>query len=855
MENIMTRNSLQRWWRRIFNGSHVQLAPRRGRVRLRLETFEERNLPTVFLVTTTAETGTGSLSAAILASNSTPGSNVIDFDIVAGPQTIDLTQPLPTIENNPVTIDGSSQPGWVGNALINLTSAGLDESIVVNTPDCKIEDLLFGFEVFGGAIALYSSNNVVSGNMFETNLGVTILEGASGNVIGGTTLEAGNVFSCSTGIAITEGSTGNVVEGNTISGGSFGIDIESGSNKNTVGGTAPGTGNTFSFNGVSIINDGSVSGTVIEGNSITSDSTSAIEIGGPSTTVSGNVISGSTQDGILIQSTGSNALVHGNLIGTDPTGATAQPNSGNGIEIQAPECTIGGTTAAAGNLISGNTEDGILIDSGATGTLVEGNKIGTNQSGSSAVPNSGVGIEVEVSDCTIGGTTSGSGNIIAFNTLGGLEVTEASSAAIHGNSIFSEAGKGIELVSNGNSDQAAPVLSQASFTPAGKGGLLAVGGTLASTANKSFTLDFFANPAGDPEGKIFLGNLTVTTSTAGTASFTAKLNVPAGFSSSATPLITATATNSVGETSQFSSGVTDPIIGVRPSWTAATNVLLPPMLPGSYSTSTNSALNASTIGSVFGSFFRYRITSVPVGIAIMGITGNGTWQYSLDNGASWVNLTGPSKSTALLLSASDLIRFVPKTTAAGTATLTAYGWDGGFGATGTRVNMAALSAASGSAFSLGTKVAVCHVNTAPTLANPDITVAGVNENVTSQSITAATLLSLAGYSDVDGKSVPSGIAITGDSGSGVWQWLDGSTWVNLPVVSGASVLLLPAEAKLRFKPSDNLPAGTDGLATLSFLAWDMTEGTAGKLYPLSSQGGVTAFSDTSTTASMAVDFA
>ena len=194
----MTRNSLQRWWRRIFNGSHVQLAPRRGRVRLRLETFEDRVLPSVFVVTTTNETGAGSLYSAIMSSNSSPGPNGIDFEIgTGGPQTIALLQPLPTIVNNQVTIDGTSQPGWAGAPLIELLALGNPSlpALTITTSGCRIESLnIQSLTNPSPAVSLYSNDNVVSGDIINGfNTGVEIYD-ASGNVIGGTTPETGNTF-------------------------------------------------------------------------------------------------------------------------------------------------------------------------------------------------------------------------------------------------------------------------------------------------------------------------------------------------------------------------------------------------------------------------------------------------------------------------------------------------------------------------------------------------------------------------------------------------------------------------------------------------------------------------------------
>ena len=113
-------------------------------------------------------------------------------------------------------------------------------------------------------------------------------------------------------------------------------------------------------------------------------------------------------------------LLAGNFIGTDATGTAAIANN-VGLEIsQSSDNTVGGTASGAGNVISGNTTDGILIQSGFLNTLVAGNQIGTNASGTAALGN-GVGVYLETTDGnTIGGTAPGSVNVISGNNTGVL---------------------------------------------------------------------------------------------------------------------------------------------------------------------------------------------------------------------------------------------------------------------------------------------------------------------------------------------------------------------------------------------------------------------------------------------------
>ena len=102
------------------------------------------------------------------------------------------------------------------------------------------------------------------------------------------------------------------------------------------------------------------------------------------------------------------------------------------------------------NVISGNTGDGVLIESGSPtdGALVQGNRIGTDASGLLPVPNTGWGLHVLAGGVVLGGTGAGEGNVIAFNgttTQGGITIDSGTGNAIRGNSIHDNAGLGIDL--------------------------------------------------------------------------------------------------------------------------------------------------------------------------------------------------------------------------------------------------------------------------------------------------------------------------------------------------------------------------------------------------------------------------
>src|SRR5205085_10361125 len=138
----------------------------------------------------------------------------------------------------------------------------------------------------------------------------------------------------------------------------------------------------------------------------------------------GNVISGNVNGAILFG--GDNAaqqgvLMQGNLIGLDVTGTTALPNGREGVETSSFNNTIGGTTPAARNIISANKERGVWITSSfPVGNLVQGNYIGTDVSGTKAMGNGFEGILAEPSQTTVGGTASGARNVIGANAGAGI---------------------------------------------------------------------------------------------------------------------------------------------------------------------------------------------------------------------------------------------------------------------------------------------------------------------------------------------------------------------------------------------------------------------------------------------------
>ena len=364
---------------------------------------------------------------------------------------------------------------------------------------------------------------------------------------------------------------------------------------NTIGGTSASDRNLISANGyfgIQVQGYGAYDD-LIEGNFIGTDVTGTLGLGngqdgvnivyGPSyctvggtVTGAGNLLSG---NGLIGYGSGIGIgygtyanLIEGNFIGTDVTGTVAIGNRSNGIYETGDNDTIGGTTAAAANLIGGNDEYGVQIWN-ASSIQVEGNNIGTDPTGTLNLGNAAGGVDIvyDSSYNVIGGLAAGAGNMIAFNGGNGVTVGSsdyyyyyAVSNSILSNSIYSNSGLGIDLGDNGvtpntpggphsgpNDFQNFPVLTNV-VTFNGSTYLI---GTFNSAASSSFTLQFFANSTADPsgygQGRTLIGSTDVTTDGDGNASFLVSFPtaIPAG------QAVSATATDAYGDTSEFSQDV------------------------------------------------------------------------------------------------------------------------------------------------------------------------------------------------------------------------------------------------------------------------------------------------------------
>ena len=443
-------------------------------------------------------------------------------------------------------------------------------------------------------IELFADHNTVLGNLVGTDASGTkavgnaysgVLVEGSDNTVGGTSPDARNVLSATriagvnyliaSGVAIWDGNylttANNVVEGNylgtditgTVALGNAwsGAAVEAstpGSIDNVIGGSTPGAGNLISGNdgpsaqaGVFI---GQSQDVTVEGNRIGTNAAgtaalpnsrgisvwageSNVTIGGVSTTSggelsgAGNLISGNANTGILLIGS---ANVYGNWIGTDVTGTTALPNQSNGISFDGNNSVIGGV--GLGNVISGNTNDGVLISNGSSGIVVHGNLIGTNAAGTSAVPNTADGVAISSyganTDNTIGGTVPGTGNVISGNSGDGVDIQGSGTTGnvVEANTITHNIGDGVFI--NGASGNTIGVTGSPNSISGNSGAGIEVSGASANIVgdgSTSLSVDA-ATTATLATSSVTVNSLTVSYSgiSALTTSGNADLNDPSG---------------------------------------------------------------------------------------------------------------------------------------------------------------------------------------------------------------------------------------------------------------------------------------------------------------------------------------
>ena len=511
-----------------------------------LLTIQPAHASATFTVTNTNDSGAGSLRQAINDANNAPGADTISFNIPGSDvHTIAPLSALPKI-TEAVTINGYSQLGTRPNgkaigsdAVLKIqlsgANAGTAEGLWIGAANSTVKGLVInlwdtGIRIEGSA----ATGNKITGNFIGTDSSGTQDFGNSdagvylagpNNTVGGATAGARNVISGNESLGVhVDASGGNQITGNYIGTDAFGTKDLGNTDQGVFIGSAP---------------NNTIGGTEAEAR---------------------NVISGNDDAGVLVFNAAGNKVL-GNYVGTDATGTKDLGNADVGVKVtRASSTTIGGTTTGERNVISGNDEDGVnLFD--AEANKVAGNFIGTDKNGTAPLGNTADGVHItNAPNNTVGGTTAGERNVISGNHGSGvgIEGPDATGNRVLSNSIFANAGLGIDLGDDGptandpddadigpNYLQNFPVLSSAKKYAADT---TTVRGTLDSTPNSTFRVQLFSNPSGMNEGKTLLGSQTVSTNGAGDASFTFSTQKEIRLGQN----ITATATGPGGNTSEFS---------------------------------------------------------------------------------------------------------------------------------------------------------------------------------------------------------------------------------------------------------------------------------------------------------------
>ncbi len=345
----------------------------------------------------------------------------------------------------------------------------------------------YGVDLFNGL----TSGNVVLGNFIGTditgtaalsNRGGVDISGPFDNTIGGAATGAGNVISGNNSIGVyLHGASLNVVLGNFIGtdvngtaalGNSIGVSIAANATANTIGGAVSGARNLISGNGANgvYVTGTRTSGNVVLGNLIGTDVNGTAALGNTtdgilltnhasSNTIGGtasgaaNLISGYGANGVYVTGTGTSGnVVLGNLIGTDVHGTAKLGNidSGVAIEQSATANTIGGSASGAANVISANGIGVFLAGIGTSGNVVLGNLIGTDSNGTAKLGNANDGVLIQSSATanTVGGTATGSANVISGNSSNGVNISISSANVVLGNLIGADV-TGTAMLGNG----------------------------------------------------------------------------------------------------------------------------------------------------------------------------------------------------------------------------------------------------------------------------------------------------------------------------------------------------------------------------------------------------------------------
>lgn len=431
--------------------------------------------------------GTGgdqcTLRAAIEQANASAGTDSIEFNIPGGGiPTIGPASAYPDI-TDPVTIDGSTQSQNMVE--IDGTNSAFAIGFQINAGNSVVRGLVINR--FSDAIRINGNgNNIIEGNFIGTDTtgmvalpneggGVVIVDSIN-NLVGGTASAAKNLISGNTGVVAGISIQGMLSSGNSVQGNLIGTDISGlnplGNNEgvfisgpnNIIGGTATGARNILCDHTTAIrVSGPDASGNLIQGNFIGTDITGSNQLGNGTgialLNASNNTIGGATADtrniisgngtGIAV-SGGSGNTLQNNFIGTDVSGTAALPNSIAGLIIASSSNNVVGGTATEGNVISGSVFVGILLTgNSATGNQITNNFIGTQADGIAPLGNGlhGVIISNPTGTFPVGNVIQT--NVIANNGGDGVYVQGGNANSVLSNSISNNAGLGIDIGTDG----------------------------------------------------------------------------------------------------------------------------------------------------------------------------------------------------------------------------------------------------------------------------------------------------------------------------------------------------------------------------------------------------------------------
>jgi len=458
--------------------------------------------------------------------------------------------------NNWIGVDASGQaalpnqgPGlvvrgagmWTGQRFyeVGLPGAG---NLVSGNLDVGIEASAVFTSLLDNRVGVSADGTLPIPNYYGIqvkNYAVRVGEPGAGNLIGA---------SISTAISLTTAADACTLQANRVGVDwtdqyefSTGPTFISGPDSVVIGGAGPGEGNVFPSLQVSGMHYSTIQGNIIglHGDGTTPFTTppsvalfftgTQCRVGGPNPG-EGNVIGGATSFGVDITAS-QDVTLEGNWIGVAADGSTPVPN-GQGIRVfnQIYQLTLG--SLAAGNHIAYNTSTGILFTGGDyTGVEVVGNQIHDN-----------------------------GGDGIWVSKAWALDGWPYGSVWIHQNAIYANQELGIDLGNNGvdpsdnldldegdNGQQNAPEITSAQLT----GDSLLVTVFLSSSPDADFQIDLYLNRACDPsagEGESYLGTLNLHTLSMGGGAVRGAFYLV----DHSLPHVTATATDSLGQTSEFS---------------------------------------------------------------------------------------------------------------------------------------------------------------------------------------------------------------------------------------------------------------------------------------------------------------